>query len=200
MDRTLGRGRLLALAIACVAVAPVFAPARAATGTVTERGTEFVPRQIDVKTGDTVVWVYESGPNNDGHAVKFDNGPDLSPSCTRGLLGGLTGCQDRANPTVQRTFTTSGTFPYRCKIHADQGMVGVVVVRAGGHDHLHGCRHKLDVGPGDDDVVDSEGQHQQHDADDPAAGHQLDPGQVDDDHGRHHERSAAGRCARLPGR
>lgn len=132
----------MALTIGWLAVTPVLAPARAATtGTVKEQGSEFAPRQIEVKAGDTVVWIYESGPNNDGHAVKFDNGPDLSPTCSRGLLGGLTGgCQDRGNPTVQRTFTSTdlqgraqATFPYYCKIHGGpggQGMSGVVIVTA----------------------------------------------------------------------
>lgn len=127
MDRSRG---LIALAVGLMTVAPVFAPAKAATGTVMERGTDFSPKQIDIKSGDTVVWVYESGPRNEGHAVKFDDGPDLSPSCSRGLLGLTPGCQDRANPTVQRTFPTSGTFPYRCRIHGQDGMVGVVVVSA----------------------------------------------------------------------
>jgi plastocyanin len=124
MDRSRA---LLAMAIVCLLAAPV--PARAATATVVERGTDFTPKQIDVKAGDTVVWIYESGPRSEGHGVKFDNGPDLSPGCAPGLLGGTTpGCQDRTNPTVQRTFTTPGTFPYQCKIHGNQGMVGVVVV------------------------------------------------------------------------
>jgi plastocyanin len=122
----------LALAAGLLAVAPGFlGPARAATTTVIERGVAYVPRQVDIAVGDTVVWSYESAPNNAGHTVTFDSGPDLNPTCNGGLLD--TGCQSRANPTVQRTFASVGTFPYHCKIHGGaggQGMAGVVVVTA----------------------------------------------------------------------
>jgi plastocyanin len=128
MDRF--RGGLLALAVVCLAVAP--APARAASEDVKEQGTDFTPNQVEVKVGDTVVWKYVSGPKGDGHSVKFDSGPDLSPTCQRGLLGGTTGCQGDPgiSATVERTFSATGTYPYRCKIHGDEGMVGVVVVSA----------------------------------------------------------------------
>jgi len=76
MNTHRGRRRLLTLAIALLAVAPQGVPARAATRTVVEQGTQFIDKQITVAPGDTVVWTFESGPSP-GHTVTFDDGTDL---------------------------------------------------------------------------------------------------------------------------
>jgi len=119
----------MALAIGLVVVAPVLAaavpPAQAATKTVIERGTQFVDKQVSVAPGDTVVWTFESGPSP-GHTVTFDDGTDLNPNCPPKLL--LNDCQDAPGKSVQRRFTTPGTYSYACKIHRGSGMTGVVVV------------------------------------------------------------------------
>jgi len=90
------RRQLLAVAIGIVAAAPVFAgvvpPARAATTTVIERGTQFVSKQVAIAPGDTVVWTFESGPSP-GHTVTFDDGTDLNRNCPPTLL--LNDCQDQ---------------------------------------------------------------------------------------------------------
>jgi plastocyanin len=108
-------------------VAVVFVPssrARAATATVIERGTQYVPAQVDVAVGDTVQWIYESSPTaSQGHTVTFDD-RDLNPNCPPNLL--LNDCQRAPSDRVSRTFTSAGTYPYRCKIQP--GMTGVVVV------------------------------------------------------------------------
>lgn len=127
MNRSRGRRRLLTLAIGAVAALSP-APALGATTTVIERGVSYVPRQVTVAPGDTVVWTFESGPPNSArHTVTFDDGTDLNPGCPAVLLND---CQDTPGETVQRSFATPGTYPYYCKIHRSQDMVGVVVVSA----------------------------------------------------------------------
>lgn len=135
MNMYRGRRRLLALAMGCLATAPVLAgigaPARAATTTVKEQGTQYVAKQVDVAPGDTVVWTFESAPSGSaGHTVTFDDGTDLNRNCPGPPF--LNDCQDTPGETVQRRFSTPGTFPYACKIHRTSGMVGVVVVSAAG--------------------------------------------------------------------
>ena len=135
MNTYRGRRRLLALAIGCLATAPVLAgieaPARAATTTVIEQGTQYIPKQVDVAPGDSVVWTFQSAPSGSpGHTVTFDDGTDLNRNCPGNLV--FNDCQDTPGETVQRRFTTPGTYPYSCRIHRGDGMVGVVVVSAGG--------------------------------------------------------------------
>jgi plastocyanin len=125
MNTYRGRRRLLALAIAVLAASPHGMPARAATTTVIERGTQFVEKQVDIAPGDTVVWTFESGPSP-GHTVTFDDGADLNRNCPPTLL--LNDCQDAPGEIVQRRFTLPGTYSYFCKIHRGSGMAGVVVV------------------------------------------------------------------------
>ena len=124
-----GRRRLLALAIGCLAAALTIGadpPAWAATTTVIERGTQYVPNEVEVAPGDTVVWSFDSGPaDSPRHTVTFDDGTDLNRGCP-GVL--LNDCQDTPGETVQRRFSSAGTYPYYCKIHRSAGMVGVVVV------------------------------------------------------------------------
>src|SRR5437773_1248770 len=128
MNRQRGRQRLLALAIGCLAAAPVVGgldtPARAATTTVIERGSQYVPKQVDVAPGDTVVWTFESSSGGAGHTVTFDDGTDLNRNCPGNVL--FNDCQDTPGEVVQRRFTQAGTYPYACKIHRSNGMVGVV--------------------------------------------------------------------------
>lgn len=114
-----------ALAIGSLVAATFIPPAQAATTTVIERGTQFVPKQVTIAPNDTVVWTFESGPNP-GHTVTFDDGTDLNRNCPPTLL--LNDCQDAPGKIVQRRFTAPGTYSYFCKIHRGSGMTGVVVV------------------------------------------------------------------------
>lgn len=116
-----------ALAIGSLIAATVNPPARAATTTVIERGTQFVPKQVTIAPNDTVVWTFESGPDP-GHTVTFDDGTDLNRNCPPRLV--LNDCQDAPGKIVQRRFTAPGTYSYFCKIHRGSGMTGVVVVAA----------------------------------------------------------------------
>ena len=96
--------------------------ARAATESVNEVGTSFQPAQREILVGDKVIWTNRS---NTPHSVTFQNGPDLHPTCTRGLLGPVGDCQDPGS-TVEYTFTAARNYAYYCKLH--DGMTGVVVV------------------------------------------------------------------------
>jgi plastocyanin len=118
--------RRFLLAIAVVGALPLLSAeaARAATTGVNEVGTAFQPAQVEIVVGDRVVWTNRS---NTSHSVAFQNGPDLHPTCTKGLLGPVGDCQE-PGAAAQHTFATPGNFAYRCKLH--DGMRGVVVVAA----------------------------------------------------------------------
>ena len=93
------RGLVLAIGVAVSWPAALVGAARAESTTVTLNQQQFTPKTVQVFTGDTVTWKYESGGQ---HTVTFDEGPDYNPTCT-GLL--KTGCLDQPGETVSRTFT-----------------------------------------------------------------------------------------------
>lgn len=98
-----------------------------------ERGRRFVEAQVEVAVNDTVTWLYESSPGNSGHTVTFED-PTLNTdgrfaNCPGALLT-VDDCQRGGSPPVTRTFSRIGTFPYFCRVHRSEGMVGVVVVSA----------------------------------------------------------------------
>lgn len=95
---------------------PVSPPA---TWYVEMRGTAlaFVPADLEVATGDTLVFANNA---SFAHDVLFEAGPS---SGAPGSLG--------AGATWSYTFNTAGTFRFRCQLHAgtfDSGMVGRIVV------------------------------------------------------------------------
>lgn len=73
----------------------------------------FTPQQVDLSVGGTVTWHF-NGPND--HNVTFASTAAGTPS----NIGAT------SNADVSRTFTTAGTFPYQCTLHA--GMSGTVIV------------------------------------------------------------------------
>src|SRR6185295_4188602 len=74
----------------------------------------FSPAMVTVNMGDTVEWVWGSGP----HSTTRTASPETWDS-------GVTG----APHMFSHTFTRAGTFPYVCSVHQQLGMVGTVVVR-----------------------------------------------------------------------
>jgi plastocyanin len=80
----------------------------------------FSPSSLTIRVGDTVTW---SGLNNE-HNVTGSAAQDLGVFCGSSLqsLGTETSCS--------HTFTTAGTFPYECTIHASFGMTGSLTVVA----------------------------------------------------------------------
>lgn len=79
-----------------------------ATAEVTAPGIQFIPAVADIRAGGTVTWTFESVTHN----VTFDD-PGAPPSIPT-----------FANGSESRTFPNTGTFNYRCTIHA--GMFGIV--------------------------------------------------------------------------
>ena len=72
----------------------------------------FTPATVTINAGQTVTW------QNNGslpHTVSFDNGPAFSQNLDSGS-------------TVNRTFSTAGTFKYHCMIHG-ASMSGTVIVK-----------------------------------------------------------------------
>ena len=92
-------------------------PADAADHAVSVSSNVFTPEDLTIMQGDTVTW------NNTGglHNVRFNDGSFDMPAAP-----------DSSGWTVQRTFTTPGTFSYVCEQHAGIGMVGTVTVLAPG--------------------------------------------------------------------
>lgn len=114
------------LIVAFVLVAFVPAPASAATHAVTlTPNNTFSPRDVTIRVGDTVEWTSNSPAP---HSVTSDTGAfrDSNPDCS---TENTTACM-RPGDTYRAMFDRPGTFTYRCKIHANSGMTGSVVVQA----------------------------------------------------------------------
>lgn len=86
--------------------------ALAADHTVTIQGFAFGPDSVTVTVGDTVTW---SNQDNVGHTATADDG-----TFDTGTIP--------AAGTASVTFTTAGTYAYKCTIHTS--MTGTVVVEA----------------------------------------------------------------------
>lgn len=92
---------------------PVMLGARgAATSNVNISGFAFVPQNLLIEVGDTVIWT-----NNDGttHTV---TSTDLTGELDSGNIGN--------GGTYSHVFNAVGTFTYRCELHT--GMTGSVSV------------------------------------------------------------------------
>jgi plastocyanin len=82
--------------------------------TVAVRNNLFDPTPIEVPVNGTVTWVWNSGGVE--HNVTFQTGPSSG---------------NRTSGSFPRLFSSTGSFPYTCTIHALEGMSGVVNVTAG---------------------------------------------------------------------
>ena len=82
-------------------------------------GIAFSPSTITINAGDTVNWVWKSGPHS------TTSGP-CSPSCTPDGLWD-SGIHSPPTPAFSHTFPTAGTFHYYCKVHLTM-MQGTVMV------------------------------------------------------------------------
>jgi plastocyanin len=92
----------------------------------------FAPQTVSINVGDTVTWTWASvrtphtvtsgtAPRADG-VFCSNNGPQTSDDCNRD------GYDTVAPFSFSHTFTTTGTFPYFCKVHG-AAMTGTVIVQ-----------------------------------------------------------------------
>lgn len=88
-------------------------------------GSRYVPRDVVVSVGETVVWTNQDAA---GHSVTADDASfDSNPTC--GTLGGS--CMGRGE-SFSHTFSSPGTVSYHCRAHGapgGRGMAGTVTVR-----------------------------------------------------------------------
>ena len=73
---------------------------------------KYDPQTVSVKTGDTVEWDFQDSAFS--HSVTSDDNTTFDS------------CLQTAGAKFQVTFSTAGSFPYHCTIHAD--MTGTVKV------------------------------------------------------------------------
>lgn len=79
-------------------------------------GNSFLPRNVTIQLGDTVIWTN----NNQGVHNVVANGGSFS-----------SGPPDD-DFTFSHTFTSGGEFDYHCQVHQFMGMTGSVIVQGGG--------------------------------------------------------------------
>jgi len=84
----------------------------------------FVPDELSIAAGDTVLWTNTS-PGNIPHTATADSRADRRAGFNS---GSLPSSWLRPGDTFEFTFTSAGTFPYHCNIHDDLGMVGTITV------------------------------------------------------------------------
>ena len=115
---------LLAVLFGLVAVLPAPVPASASTeGVSIIPSNRFSPREVTIRTGDTVRWTNNS-PGFHSVTADTDAFPDSNENCS---TDNTSACM-KPGDTYSATFRNVGTFTYRCKIHANSGMTGSVVV------------------------------------------------------------------------
>ena len=88
----------------------------------------FSPSLLKVSVGDTVSFL----PENKGHNSEIMKGM---------LPDGAEAWKGKLNKQVDVTFTVPGFYGYQCKPHANQGMIGLIVVEGDGMlDNLEAAR------------------------------------------------------------
>jgi plastocyanin len=111
--------RLVVVTAALSAAVPGALEAGGATHDVAVVDNFFIPAQLEIEVGDTVVWTYAEGDGFMFHDVVADDGSFNS------------GAPAPPPWTFQHTFTAAGEFPYFCSVHGAPGglgMAGVIIV------------------------------------------------------------------------
>ena len=86
---------------------------------------EFVPSSLTIKQGDSVKWVVTSSKPHEvasGTVIEGEDGRE-------GVSDGLWKTGKMASGSFTYTFHSTGTFPYYCDSHVDQGMIGKITVK-----------------------------------------------------------------------
>ena len=84
---------------------------------------EFVPSSLTIKQGDSVKWVLIEKVHEIASGTVIE-GPDGK----EGVPDGLWDSGKMASGSFTYTFNSTGTFPYYCDSHLDQGMIGSITV------------------------------------------------------------------------
>lgn len=106
--------KILLLAIVVISFSSALIPQQKhATFIVTMKGMKFVPNKIEVSTGDTVIWMNESGGD---HNVVSNDGTFKSSMLEKGQFYAL-------------VFEKKGQYKYYCQPHRIMGMKGIVDVK-----------------------------------------------------------------------
>jgi|APSaa5957512535_1039671.scaffolds.fasta_scaffold35471_4 plastocyanin len=85
---------------------------------------EFVPSSLTIKQGDSVEWVMNSPKPHEvasGTVIETEDGKE-------GVPDDLWNSGKMVSGSFTYTFNSTGTFPYYCDSHVDQGMVGEITV------------------------------------------------------------------------
>jgi len=87
---------------------------------------EFVPSSLTIKQGDSVKWVLIEKDHEVASGTVIE-GPDGREGVPDSLWdsGTLTRGKEES---FTYTFNSTGTFPYYCDSHVDQGMIGTITV------------------------------------------------------------------------
>jgi len=85
---------------------------------------EFVPSSLTIKRGDSVKWVVAGTKAHEVASGTAIEGPDGR----EGVPDGLWESGKMASGSFTYTFNSTGTFPYYCNMHIDQGMIGKITV------------------------------------------------------------------------
>src|SRR5580698_3546567 len=126
-----------ALAVALVAAVSffsIFATHAATTNVLTGIGLNehFSPTNVTISVNDSVIWVWGGAPHSTtsgtGGVTNDDNGVP-SGNWDSGVIG-------TTPHSFTNTFTSTGTFPYFCRVHFTIGMTGQVFVVSSGPTRL----------------------------------------------------------------
>ena len=110
-------GAAAAMAGAVWLASPTELPAATVNVSV-ESNLTFVPSSSSINVNDTVLWTWTV--NSDDHNITSTSNPaGWTPSSTVSYPA-----------SFSHTFTTAGTFPYECTIHAAENMKGTITVAA----------------------------------------------------------------------
>lgn len=107
------KNRLLSIALLLFLTSFAAVAGDDAAALVTIKDYKFIPQNITIKAGQSIVW--ENREKRQYHSVWFEALGEAEP-------------EDYLFPedSYERTFTKSGTFPYRCGPHPE--MTGTVTV------------------------------------------------------------------------
>jgi len=119
------RKRLFVLAPVVAALSLLSVPIEAqTTHVITTSAVSFLPDDITIQPGDTVMWTNLAAGNHNVAETDCPAGP--SSAYNGGIYSGFAGAVD----TFSVTFTAAGQFCYVCEPHAPAGMIGTVRVIA----------------------------------------------------------------------